>query len=234
MLKNRRIALKISGESFSSLTHSLQDIEFIDQISLGIKKIYDAKINIILIVGGGNVCRGIEGKGFMNRVTTDQIGMLGTLINALTLKNSLDRLNVDSKIQSAIQVNYICEPFVYKRALKHLSENKIVIFASGTGHPFFSTDTAAVLRALEMNCEILLKATNVQGVFSEDPKKNSKAEFYSKISYDELINKNLKVMDMTAISMAKENRLPIKVFSIQEHRNFLDILNDQGNYSLIH
>jgi uridylate kinase len=212
----KKVLLKISGESLMGDKTFGHDIDFIKNIASQIKEIVQSGVQLSIVVGGGNIYRGEQAAAFgMERATADYIGMLGTVINALAIQNILEEIGVVTRVLSAIPMNAVCEPYIRKKAKHHLEKGMVVIFAAGSGNPFFTTDTAAVLRAIEMNCEVVLKATQVDGVYSEDPHKNPLAERFSSITYQKVLNENLKVMDMAAIALARENHLPIIVFSIK-------------------
>ncbi len=210
------------------------DVSTINKISNEIKKVYKKKFQICLIIGGGNIFRGIKGASEgIDRSTSDYMGMLATIMNALSLQSSLEKINVPTRVQSAISMSQIAESYIRRRAIRHLEKGRIVIFAAGTGNPFFSTDTAATLRASELDCSLILKATKVNGIYDKDPQKNPKAKLIKKISYDEVIKKNLKVMDLTAISLAKETKIPIYITNIFKNNSLIGVLNQKGDYSKI-
>ena len=210
------------------------DVSTINKISNEIKKIYKKKYQICLIIGGGNIFRGIKGASEgIDRSTSDYMGMLATVMNALSLQSSLEKVNVPTRVQSAISMSQIAESYIRRRAVRHLEKNRIVIFAAGTGNPFFSTDTAASLRASELDCELIIKATKVDGIYNEDPKKNKKAKLIKKISYSDVINKNLRVMDLTAISLAKDTKIPIYITNIFKKNSLISVLSKKGEYSKI-
>ena len=232
-MKNR-ILLKISGESLMGKSNYGIDVSTINKISNEIRKVYKKKYQICLIIGGGNIFRGIKGASEgIDRSTSDYMGMLATIMKALSLQSSLEKINVPTRVQSAITMSQIAEPYIRRRAIRHLERNRIVIFAAGTGNPFFSTDTAAALRASELDCRMIIKATKVNGIYNDDPKKNKKAKLIKKISYDDVIKKNLKVMDLTAISLAKETKIPIYITNIFKTNSLINVLNDSGSYSKI-
>ncbi len=210
------------------------DIPTIDYVTSQICQIFKKNIKISLVVGGGNIFRGSSGhsKG-MDRVTADYTGMMATVINSLLLQSSLEKLSVPTRILSAIKMDTICEPYIKRRAIRHIEKNRVVIFAAGTGNPFFTTDTAAALRASEMKCDVILKATKVDGIYDSDPIKNKKATKFKFISYDEVIKKNLKIMDTSSISLARENKIAIIVFSLFEKDSLLNAINGNGNFTLI-
>ena len=210
------------------------DVATINKISNEIKKVHKKKYQICLIIGGGNIFRGIKGASEgIDRSTSDYMGMLATVMNALSLQSSLEKINVPTRVQSAISMSQIAESYIRRRAIRHLEKNRIVIFAAGTGNPFFSTDTAATLRASELDCELIIKATKVNGIYDSDPIKNSKAKLIKKITYNDVINKNLKVMDITALSLAKETKIPIFITNIFKNNSLISVLNQKGDYSKI-
>ncbi len=230
----KRILLKISGESLMGSANYGIDVSTINKITNEIKKVYKKKFQICLIIGGGNIFRGIKGASEgIDRSTSDYMGMLATIMNALSLQSSLEKMQVPTRVQSAISMSQIAESYIRRRAIRHLEKNRIVIFAAGTGNPFFSTDTAASLRASELDCSLIIKATKVNGIYDSDPSKNKKAKLIKKISYDDVIKNNLKVMDMTAISLAKETKIPIYITNIFKPNSLINVLNDKGSYSKI-
>ncbi len=210
------------------------DVKTINNISKEIKKVLQNKYQICLIIGGGNIFRGIKGASEgIDRSTSDYMGMLATVMNALSLQSSLEKLNVPTRVQSAISMSQIAEPYIRRKSIRHLEKNRIVIFAAGTGNPFFSTDTAASLRASELNCSVIVKATKVNGIYDKDPVKYKKANLYKNISYNDVITKNLKVMDLTAISLAKESKIPILITNIFKKNSLISALKGKGEYSTI-
>ena len=210
------------------------DVSTINKISNEIKNVYKKKYQICLIIGGGNIFSGIKGASEgIDRSTSDYMGMLATVMNALSLQSSLEKINVPTRVQSAITMSQIAEPYIRRRAIRHLERNRIVIFAAGTGNPFFSTDTAATLRASELDCKLIIKATKVNGIYDKDPLKHKTAKLIKKISYNEVINKNLKVMDLTAISLAKDTKIPIFITNIFKKNSLINVLNQKGSYSRI-
>jgi uridylate kinase len=232
--KNNRILLKISGESLMGKKSFGHDIDFIKSVAEEIKEVINRGFQLSIVVGGGNIYRGEQAAAFgMERATADYIGMLGTVINALAIQNILESMGVVTRVLSAIPMSTICEPYIRRKAERHIEKGRVVIFAAGSGNPFFTTDTAAVLRAVEMNCDLLLKATQVDGVYSADPQKNPDAVKYENITYQQVLENNLKVMDMSAIALARENRLPIVIFSIKNKGNLLDVLDSKGNFTKI-
>ena len=232
--KFKHILLKLSGEALMGKKEFGIDIPTIDYVTSQIYQIYKKNIKISIVVGGGNIFRGSSGhsKG-MDRVTADYTGMMATVINSLLLQSSLEKLLVPTRILSAIKMDTICEPYIKRRAIRHIEKNRVVIFAAGTGNPFFTTDTAAALRASEMKCDVIFKATKVDGIYDSDPIKNKKAKKFKFISYDEVIKKNLKIMDTSSISLARENKIAIIVFSLFEKDSLLNAINGNGNFTLI-
>ena len=211
------------------------DVSTINFISKEIKKISELNFEICLIIGGGNIFRGVKGASEgIDRSTSDYMGMLATIMNALSLQSCLEQINLPTRVQSAISMSQIAEPYIKRKAVRHLEKNRIVIFAAGTGNPFFSTDTAASLRASEMGCSKILKATKVNGIYDSDPNINKNAKLIKDISYSEVISKNLRVMDLTAISLAKESGIPIFITNIFEKNSLIRALKEEGNYSKIH
>jgi uridylate kinase len=230
----KRILLKISGESLMGDSNYGLDISTAKFIANEIKNIYNNKIEICLIIGGGNIFRGIKGAAEgIDRSTSDYMGMLATVMNALSMQSILETAGVPTRVQSAINMSQIAEPYIRRKAIRHLEKKRIVIFAAGTGNPFFSTDTAASLRASEMNCSLIIKATKVDGIYDKDPVENSDAKIYKNISYSEVLSKNLRIMDSTAISLAKESRIPILITNINTNNSILDAINGIGKFSKI-
>jgi len=234
MSLSKRILLKISGESLMGESNYGLDISTAKFIAKEIKKIYKKNYQICLIIGGGNIYRGIKGAAEgIDRSTSDYMGMLATIMNALSMQSILETTNVPTRVQSAIIMSQIAEPYIRRKAIRHLEKNRIVIFAAGTGNPFFSTDTAAALRASEMNCSMIIKATKVDGIYDKDPVKFEDAKFYKKISYTEVLGNDLKVMDSTAISLAKESKIPILITNINKENSVLNAINGIGKFSKI-
>lgn len=235
MLKNfHRVLLKISGEFLMGDRDYGLDVKTVDRIAEEVKVVCDFGVEVCIVVGGGNIFRGVSAAAYgMHRAAADNIGMLATVMNSVAFQNSLERIGVDTRVMSAIHMPNICEPYIQRKAIRHLDKGRVVICAAGSGNPYFSTDTAAVLRALETNCETFIKATKVDGVFDSDPVKNPNAKFLEKLSYDEVIDKNIKIMDHTAITLAKENGIPMIVFSLKEKGNLEKVLLRTGKYSLI-
>ena len=232
MFKN--IMLKISGESLAGSNEQGFDFDILNDLSNSIKKLLTKNLKISIVLGGGNFIRGSSfSNGVVDRVTSDYMGMLGTVVNSLALQSNLKKIGVESRVMTAISINRVAEPYIKNKASNHLDKNRVVIFASGTGNPFFSTDTAAVLRASEMKSDVIFKGTKVDGIYDKDPINNSDAKKIFEISYSEYLNKDIKVMDATAISLAKDRSLPIIIFSILKSSNILDIIEGKGSYSII-
>ena len=226
--------LKISGESLAGSNEQGFDFNILNDLSENIKILTDQDIRVSIVLGGGNFIRGASfSNGVVDRVTSDYMGMLGTVINSLALQSNLEKIGVPSRVMTALSINRVAEPYIKNKATRHLEKKRVVIFASGTGNPFFSTDTAAVLRASEMKSDIILKGTKVDGIYDKDPVSNKDATKIEKISYSDFLNKEIKVMDATAISLAKDRSLPIIIFSIMKSSNIIDIINGKGSYSLI-
>ena len=234
MVKKNRILLKISGEALMGDSQFGLDIKTITYIANEIKEVFINNYQICLIIGGGNIFRGIQGtSGGIDRSTSDYMGMLGTIINALSMQSALEKIDVPTRVQSAIIMSQIAEPYIRRKAIRHLEKNRIVIFAAGTGNPFFSTDTAAALRASEMNCSMIVKGTKVDGIYDKDPETSTNAKFFEKISYMEVLNKNLKVMDSTAISLAKDSKIPIFVTNLNTKNSILNAIRGIGKFSKV-
>ncbi len=234
MIEKNRILLKISGEALLGDSQFGLSIKTTTYIANEIKEVYKNNYEICLIIGGGNIFRGIQGSSEgIDRSTSDYMGMLATVINALSMQSALENIDVPTRVQSAISMSQIAEPYIRRKAIRHLEKKRIVIFAAGTGNPFFSTDTAAALRASEMNCRIIVKGTKVDGIYDKDPIANKNANFYKKISYLEVLNKNLRVMDSTAISLAKESKIPIIVVNLGTKSSILNAIKGIGKFSII-
>ncbi len=226
--------LKLSGEALMGNKEFGIDLVTIKSITKQISLIYKKGIKISLVVGGGNIFRGISASSDgMDRSSADYTGMLATVINSLILQNSLEQKGVPTRVLSAIKMDTVCEPYIRRRAIRHIEKKRIVIFAAGIGNPFFTTDTAAALRASEMKCDILFKATKVDGIYDKDPKFNKNAKKLYDLNYDYVINNNLKIMDTASISLAKENNIPILVFSILEKDSLTKIIEGKGSYTII-
>jgi len=216
-LKYKRILLKLSGEALMGDLDYGVDPSFIRELAKEIKEVYEEGVQIAIVIGGGNIFRGVQGKSLgLDRATADYMGMLATVMNALALQDTLEKEDIPTRVMSAIEMRQIAEPYIRRRAIRHLEKGRVVIFAAGTGSPFFTTDTTGALRAAEIRADVLLKATKVNGVYDKDPVKNPDAILLNEISYLDAINKNLKVMDHTALTLCMENNLPIIVFNIKQ------------------
>ena len=233
-LKFKRILFKVSGEAMMGDQQFGHDVKAIQKICQQIISAHKLGCEISVVVGGGNIFRGVsKAAEGMERVTADYMGMLATCINGLALQSALEKHNIATRMLSAIPMNNVCEPYLKRRAARHLEKKRIVIFVAGTGNPFFTTDTAAVLRAVEMNCDVILKGTQVDGVYSADQKLDKYATRYDKLKYIDVIKQDLKVMDQTAITLAKDNKLPIIVFSIKEQNALEEVLLGNGKFTII-
>ncbi len=221
-LPHRRILLKMSGEILAGGKGFGIDAGALDFLAAEVKTVVDAGLEVGLVIGGGNIFRGLSGTSTgMERVSGDYLGMAATVMNSVALQNSLERLGVDTRVMSALSMIQLAEPYIRRRALRHLEKGRVVICAGGTGNPYFTTDTAAVLRGIEINADLILKGTKVDGVYDSDPKTNSTARRFERLSYEEVIAKKLRVMDLTAITLCMENKLPLMVFDIQKPGNLL-------------
>lgn len=226
--------LKVSGEAFLGKYAHGQDLEAVEGLASDISSVVKEGLQLCLVVGGGNISRGSTmDLTKIDRARADYMGMLGTVINALCLQAMLDKIGVKSKVLSSVAMDSICDTYSQERALFYMSQGIVVIFAAGTGNPFVSTDTAAVFRGIEMHCDVLLKGTQVEGVYSNDPKEDESAEKYDELTYDEVINNSLKVMDLPAVSVAKEHGLPLVVFSIHKKGEILKVLKGKGDFTII-
>lgn len=233
-LKYKRVLLKMSGEVLMGEREYGIDPATLDRIARDIKEAADLGVEVCVVVGAGNIFRGVSGaSNGMERVTADYIGMLGTVMNALALQSALEKIGVQTRVQSAIPMQTVCEPFVRRRALRHMEKGRVVIFAAGSGNPYFTTDTPAALRATEMNCDALMKGTKVDGVYTADPNKDPKAVHYPHITYLDVLTKDLRVMDATAISLARENKIPIIVFNVRQEGNFANVLKGTGRHTIV-
>ncbi len=232
--KYKRIMLKLSGEALMGSKSYGIDADVISDIAEEIKEAHQMGTEVAVVIGGGNIFRGIEAsaKG-MDRATADYIGMLATVLNALTLQDALEKKGVYTRVISAIEMKELCEPYIRRRAVRHLEKGRVVIFAAGTGNPYFTTDTAASLRAMEIHAEVILKATKVDGVYDRDPVKDPSAKKYDELTYLDVLRMGLKVMDATAVTLCMDNRLPIIVFSIKEKGNILKILRGEKVGTLV-
>ena len=230
----KRVLLKLSGEVLMGEQEYGIDPVYVTRLAEEVKAAKETGLELCLVIGGGNIFRGISGaaKG-LDRTTGDYMGMLATVMNALAMQNALERLGVETRVQSAIPMASVCEPYIRRRAERHLEKGRIVIFAAGTGNPFFTTDTGAALRAAEMGCDALLKGTSVDGVYDSDPKHNPAATRFETISYDQVLADNLKVMDATAVALCRENAIPIVVFSIRQKGNVARVLSGTGVQTIV-
>ncbi|MBX9804795.1 MAG: UMP kinase [Alphaproteobacteria bacterium] len=232
-----RVLLKISGQALAGEESTSQGINqgMLEKMASEIAHVHQLGVQVCVVVGGGNIYRGVTGakEHGIDRATSDYMGMMATIINALALQNALEQSNMHCRVMCAFPIEAIGETYIRRRALRHMEKGRVVIFAGGTGNPFFTTDTAAALRASEMGCDLLLKATKVDGVYSSDPHKNSEAEFHPTLSYDDILNRNLGIMDATAVALSRENLIPIAIFSIFEKGGFAKVVCGKGNYTLI-
>ncbi|MFV0475644.1 MAG: UMP kinase [Pikeienuella sp.] len=229
-----RILLKISGEALMGDQGYGLHPPTVQRIASEVKRVHDLGVEICLVIGGGNIFRGLSASAQgMERASADYMGMLATIMNALGMQSALEGLGLHTRVISAIPMDQICEPYIRRRAVRHLEKKRICIFAAGTGNPYFTTDTAATLRAMEMNCGAIYKGTQVDGVYDSDPKTNPGATHYARVSYDEVLAKNLKVMDASAIALARDNGLPIIVFSLNHDGGLAAVLSGQGKFTIV-
>ena len=232
--KYRRVLLKLSGEALMGPKDFGLDSETVNRITDEVKSVHEMGVQVSLVIGAGNIFRGVsQAAESIERTSADYMGMLATVMNALAVQSNLESKGVETRVQSAIPMATVCEPYIRRRAVRHMERGRLVIFAGGTGNPFFTTDTAAALRAVEMGCDGLLKGTQVDGVYSADPKKVADAERYDSLSYQDVISRDLRVMDTSAIALARENDLPILVFSIHTPGAFAEIVHGGGTYTII-
>lgn len=230
----KRVMLKMSGEVLMGDKEFGLDSDTVKRVALDIKEVIDMGVQVCVVVGAGNIFRGVSGASEgMDRTTADYMGMLGIVINALALQNALEHIGVQTRVQSAIRMDSICEPYIRRRAMRHMEKGRVVIFAAGTGNPYFTTDTAGALRATEMDCDAIFKGTKVDGVYDADPEKNPKAKRFERISFIDVLTKDLKVMDATAISLARENNIPIVIFSVREKGNFAKVVKSEGTFTIV-
>jgi uridylate kinase len=233
-LRYRRVLLKVSGEALMGKREYGLDPDMVAHVADEIAAVSALDVELCLVIGGGNIFRGISAAAAgMERASADYMGMLATVINSLAVQNALEQRNVTTRVQSAISMQAVCEPYIRRRALRHLEKKRVVIFAAGTGNPFFTTDTAAALRASEMGCDALLKATMVDGVYDADPHRVPDARRFERLDYLDVLARDLQVMDASAISLARENRIPILVFSIFDRGGFAAVVRGQGRFTLI-
>ena len=232
--KFKRVLLKVSGEALMGDGAYGIDVATVDRIAGEVKTALEQGAEVCMVIGGGNIFRGLTGAADgKDRSSADYMGMLATVMNALAMQNGLERQGVQTRVLSAIPMTTVCEPYIRRRAMRHMEKGRVVIFAAGTGNPFFTTDTAAALRAAEMGCDALMKGTNVDGVYSADPKKDASAERYDTLSYMDVLSRDLKVMDASAVSLSRENGIPIIVFSIQESGAFTQVLKGEGACTIV-
>jgi uridylate kinase len=233
-LRYRRVLLKISGEALMGAREGGLDPEVVARIADEIQSVHALGIELCMVIGGGNIFRGVSGAAAgMERASADYMGMLATVINSLAMQNALEQRGVATRVQSAISMQAVCEPYIRRRALRHLEKKRLVIFAAGTGNPFFTTDTAAALRASEMGCDALLKATKVDGVYDADPYHVPSAARFERLDYREVLARDLRVMDAAAIALARDNHIPILVFSIFENGGFAQVVRGEGRFTII-
>jgi uridylate kinase len=233
-MKYKRILLKLSGEALMGDQDFGIDGSRLLEYAHQIKAVMEEGVQLAIVIGGGNIFRGVQGASSgMDRVQADHMGMLATMINGLALQSTLEEIGVRTRLQSAIEMNKIAEPFIRRRAVRHLEKGRVVIFGSGTGNPYFTTDTAATLRAIETNAEVILKGTRVDGIFTSDPEKNKDAVKYDTITFDEVYSKGLNVMDMTAFTLSKENNLPILVFDMNKPGNLMRVIRGEKVGTLV-
>ena len=232
--KYKRVLLKISGESLMGVGAYGIDVSTVDRVAKEIAQACSLGVEVCLVIGAGNIFRGLSGAAAgMDRASADYMGMLATVMNSIAMQNSLERLNIQTRVQSAISMTEVCETYTRRRAIRHMEKGRIVIFAAGTGNPYFTTDTAAALRASEMDCDAIFKGTMVDGIYDKDPKKSNDAKKFESISFDQVLANNLKVLDSSAVSLARDNNIPIIVFSIQENDSFLNVIKGKGSYSIV-
>lgn len=229
-----RVLLKISGEALMGDTSFGLHPPTVARIAAEVKRVHDLGVELCLVIGGGNIFRGLQGSAQgMERASADYMGMLATVMNALAMQSALEQKDVPVRVMSALPISAVCEPYIRRRAMRHMEKGRIVIFAAGTGNPFFTTDTAAALRASEMNCDALLKGTRVDGVYDSDPEKDQTARRFDALSYMDVLSRDLKVMDASAISLSRENNIPILVFSISDSGGFQRVLQHDGAFTLV-
>jgi uridylate kinase len=233
-LKYRRVLLKVSGEALMGERDYGLDPAMVARIADEISAVHALGVELCLVIGGGNIFRGVSGAAAgMERASADYMGMLATVINSLAMQNELERHGVATRVQSAISMQAVCEPYIRRRAVRHLEKGRVVIFGAGTGNPFFTTDTAAALRASEMGCDALLKATKVDGIYDADPHREPGAKRFERLSYHEVLARDLEVMDAAAVSLARENGIPILIFSIFESGGFAEVVQGRGRFTIV-
>ena len=230
----QRVLLKLSGEALMGSAEFGIDPAIIERISSEVRELVDAGIQVAIVIGGGNIFRGVSlSASGMDRATGDYMGMLATVINALAIQDGLERAGITVRVMSALQINQVAEGYIRRRAIRHLEKGRVVIFAAGTGSPFFTTDTAASLRGIEIGADVVLKATKVDGVYSADPMKDKDAEFYSRLTYDEVLVKNLNVMDATSIALCRDHSMPVRVFNMNKAGSLMRIMFGENEGTLV-
>jgi uridylate kinase len=230
----RRVLLKLSGEGLMGTREYGLDPASLDDIAQEIRTVHDMGVQVCVVIGGGNIFRGISGAAAgMERASADYMGMLATVINSLALQNALEKIGLHTRVVSAIPMTTVCEPYIRRRAVRHMEKGRVVIFAAGTGNPFFTTDTAAALRAAEMGADAMLKATQVDGVYTADPRKDPSAKRYDRLTYLDVLSQDLQVMDASAISLSRENGIPILVFDLHTQGAFAQVMRGEGTFTII-
>ena len=230
----KRVLVKISGEALMGDQGFGLHPPTVEQIAQQVHTLHSTGVEVCLVIGGGNIFRGLQGSAQgMERTTADYMGMLATVMNALAMQGALESLGIHTRVVSAIPMDQICEPYIRRRAVRHLEKKRVVVFAAGTGNPYFTTDTAATLRASEMSCQGIYKGTQVDGVYDKDPRKHSDAKRYDRVSYDTVLQKNLGVMDASAIALARDNKLPIIVFSLSEPEGMAGVVSGEGKFTIV-
>lgn len=233
-IKHKRVLLKMSGEVLMGEKEFGLDSKTLNRVARDIKDVIDMGVEVCVSVGAGNIFRGVSGAAEgMDRTQADYMGMLGIVINALALQSALEQLKVETRVMSAIPMSAICEPYIRRKAMRHMEKGRVVIFAAGTGNPYFTSDTTAALRASEMNCNAILKGTKVDGVYTADPNKDPSAKRFDEITYMDVLTKDLRVMDATAISLARENNIPILIFNVREEGNFSRVMRGEGTFTTV-
>ncbi len=234
-MKYKRILLKLSGESLADKSGFGIDVDTAESIASRIKEVFDMGVEIALVIGAGNLWRGKQGlERGMDRATADYMGMLGTVMNSMVLMDALERAGVFTRVLSAVEMRAVAEPYIRRRAIRHLEKGRIVIFGAGTGNPYFSTDTAAALRAMEIGAEVVIKATKVDGIYDSDPKKNTDAKKFTEMTHMEFLNRRIAVMDSTAVTLCMENNLPILVLNLWDPHALVDALKGRSTGTLVH
>lgn len=232
--KYKRVLLKISGEALMGDQGFGLHPPTVERIANEVRKVTEMGVEVCMVIGGGNIFRGLQGSAQgMERTTADYMGMLATVMNALAMQSALEGIGVFTRVISAIPMDQVCEPYIRRRAVRHLEKGRVCIFAAGTGNPYFTTDTAATLRATEMSCEVIFKGTLVDGIYDSDPKLNPDAKFFERISFDEVLQRNLRVMDASAIALARENNLPIIVFSLDTPSGLVGVIEGRGKFTIV-